>query len=79
MLASGGDDQKVVLWDIKSFKPSQTLTDQNGRWAQITCLQFIEGPTGEVLCFGTGRGSIVMFKRSKRSVSIRTQFGITWA
>ena len=74
VFASGGDDQKVVLWDIKSFKPSQTLTDQNGRWGQITCLQFIEGPTGEVLCFGTGRGSIVMFKRSKRSVSIRTQW-----
>lgn len=72
MLASGGDDQKVILWDIKTFKRSQTLADQNGRWGQITCLEFTEGPAGELLCLGTGRGSIVIFKRSKRSVSIDT-------
>ena len=75
VLASGGDDQKVVLWDVETFKVSQTLTDQNERWGQITYLQFIEGPAGELLCFGTGRGSILIFKRNKRSVNTHIVFG----
>ncbi|PPQ70087.1 hypothetical protein CVT26_013421 [Gymnopilus dilepis] len=73
LLASGGDDQVVRLWDVDTFRPLQTISDKNGRWGQITVLQFINPAGGpsivglEWLCIGTGRGQIIIYRRTRKS------------
>ncbi|KAF8810955.1 hypothetical protein BYT27DRAFT_7090748, partial [Phlegmacium glaucopus] len=45
LLASGGDDEVVHVWDVNYFQSIQTIMDQNCRWGQITCLKFISPDT----------------------------------
>ncbi|KDR76616.1 hypothetical protein GALMADRAFT_139529 [Galerina marginata CBS 339.88] len=57
-LASGGDDEKVRIWDVATKQIHQVIEDDLERWGQITCTQWLTGFTdnGNTLCFGTGRG-----------------------
>ena len=59
-----GDDQTVRIWDMDMFKAQQVICDQLERWGQITCIKWLS-PTsdnGSVLCFGTGRGLILVYQ-----------------
>ena len=76
LLASGGDDEEVQIWDLNVFRQFQTLADHSGTWGQITCIKFLKsngdlGPSGDLLCFGTGRGYLLLYHRQRRTV--RTQ------
>ncbi|KAJ3500742.1 hypothetical protein NLJ89_g9654 [Agrocybe chaxingu] len=41
LLASGGDDEEVRLWDLAKGQQCQTLVDLNHRWGQITRIAFL--------------------------------------
>ena len=75
LLASGGDDEVVRIWDLHVFRPYQTLADRSRTWGQITWIRFLNvelNPTGELLCFGTGRGYLLLYHRQRKAVSIWT-------
>ncbi|KDR82488.1 hypothetical protein GALMADRAFT_134096 [Galerina marginata CBS 339.88] len=65
LLISGGDDECVHVWDLKTLSCIDTLTDSGGRWGQITCIIWISGTHNGLLCLGTGRGRLVMFRRKR--------------
>ncbi|KAF8961311.1 WD40-repeat-containing domain protein [Flammula alnicola] len=71
LLASGGDDECVNIWDLQTLKRSETLTNPGGHWGQITCLIWINLtnnlPGNGLLCLGTGRGRFAVYRRRKRS------------
>ncbi|PPQ97700.1 hypothetical protein CVT26_001883 [Gymnopilus dilepis] len=70
LLASGGDDEQVRIWDITAFRQCQNLMNSQGRWGQITCLNFINFENSlavDWLCFGTGRGIISIYRKSRRA------------
>ncbi|KDR71183.1 hypothetical protein GALMADRAFT_144244 [Galerina marginata CBS 339.88] len=67
LLASGGDDECVHIWDLKTFLCTETLTDSGGCWGQITCLTWIGNLHSGLLCIGTGRGRLVVFRRKRQS------------
>jgi len=75
-LTSSGDDEAVRIWDLSSKAKPHVLQDRLQRWGQITCLKWIlagSSENGELICFGTGRGLIIIYQRSKDLVSkIRT-------
>ncbi|KAF8801626.1 hypothetical protein BYT27DRAFT_7054761, partial [Phlegmacium glaucopus] len=54
-LASGGDDEKLRIWDITRKQIYQVIEDDLERWGQITCVQWLSGVSehGNTLCFGT--------------------------
>jgi WD40 repeat protein len=69
LLASGGDDEAVQIWDLQEFHPYQTLADCSHAWGQITCVRFlVELPSsmGELLCFRTGCGYILLYQRKRK-------------
>ncbi|KAF9527061.1 WD40-repeat-containing domain protein [Crepidotus variabilis] len=69
-LASDGDDETVRIWDLASFKCVQALSDIEKQWGQITVLKFAQmGPdvSTEWLCFGTGFGMFVVYRRARKS------------
>jgi WD40 repeat protein len=72
-LMASGDDEEVKIWDLKTYQCFQTLLNNDRRWGQITTIKFINRdatPNGtEWLCFGTGRGQLLVYHRSRRSVS----------
>ncbi|PPQ84922.1 hypothetical protein CVT24_013126 [Panaeolus cyanescens] len=67
LLASGGDDQKVHIWNLnlENSIPRQTLQDRHGRWGQITTMLGIDDSivACPILVFGTGRGALLIYKR----------------
>ena len=69
LLASGGDDKKVQIWDLNAFHQYQMLADHGSTWGQITCVKFLrlngEGPgsSGELICFGIGCGYLLLYHR----------------
>jgi WD40 repeat protein len=64
-----GSDEVVKIWDTKAFRNLETIRDPNGQWGQVTCAKFIiTNPTTEVLCFGTGRGHFLVYRRPSKSV-----------
>ncbi|KDR65526.1 hypothetical protein GALMADRAFT_148633 [Galerina marginata CBS 339.88] len=65
LLASGGDDECVNIWDLKTFQRTETLTDSGGRWGQITCMIWTGATNGSLLCLGTGRGRLVAYRRKR--------------
>jgi len=76
LLASGGDDEEVQVWDLNMFRPYQTLADRSGGWGQITCVKFLKssgepGLSGDLLCFRTGRGNLLLYLRQRRAVGVR--------
>ena len=67
-----GDDEAVRIWDIETLVNLQVIRDPDENWGQITCLNWLPcgaEQEGNVLCFGTGRGHIIIFRRSGNSVS----------
>jgi WD40 repeat protein len=72
LLASGGDDQEVRLWDIQAFRRYQILSDRGGTWGQITCIKFLgiePSAAAEWFCFGTGHGYLLLYRRQRKTVS----------
>ncbi|KAJ3517897.1 hypothetical protein NLJ89_g213 [Agrocybe chaxingu] len=71
LLATGGDDEEVRLWDMENGQQLQSLMDQNGRWGQITKLSFLYPDGGslgsEWLVFGTGRGLFLIYRRIRKT------------
>lgn len=67
-----GDDEKLHIWDIDGKKPYQVISDELERWGQVTCVKWLPGISnnGEVLCFGTGRGLVLIYHRLKETVCI---------
>ena len=68
-----GDDESVRIWDIETKSALQVLTDVSGRWGQVTCIKWlcISSELGNVLSFGTGRGLLLIYQRSKGVVCVR--------
>jgi hypothetical protein len=63
---------------MKTLRCRQVIQDHGGRWGQITCMLWIASENGHpsaMLCFGTGRGRILIYRRLKtgvcRGLSIR--------
>lgn len=58
---------------MTTFQHFQSLIDHNRRWGQVTIIKFINRDvthTGtEWICFGTGRGHLLVYHRSRKSVS----------
>ncbi|PPR03094.1 hypothetical protein CVT26_004613 [Gymnopilus dilepis] len=77
LLASGGDDEEVKIWEMNRYTLLQTIADENRRWGQVTCLKFItfEGAAApsDWLFFGTGRGFFLGYRRP-RKVGLNQQF-----
>ncbi|PPQ96516.1 hypothetical protein CVT26_010432 [Gymnopilus dilepis] len=78
ILASGGDDEEVRIWDIKRLRLCQRLMDSAGRWGQVTCVQFVNvevHSNTDWLCLGTGRGMLAMYRKSRRAA----EFAEAWS
>lgn len=75
LLASGGDDERVRIWDFNAFRQYQTLADHGGTWGQITCIKFLrlngEGSSEDLICFGTGRGCLLLYHRQRKVVGVQ--------
>jgi hypothetical protein len=67
-----GDDETAHIWVVNGFKRLQVLQDGNRRWGQVTCMKWLnpENNRGETLCFGSGRGLILIYEQHKVSASI---------
>jgi hypothetical protein len=67
-----GDDEKLHIWDIDRKRPYQVISDELERWGQVTCAKWLPGISNneEVLCFGTGRGLVLIYHRLKEAVCI---------
>ncbi|KDR65035.1 hypothetical protein GALMADRAFT_149048 [Galerina marginata CBS 339.88] len=54
-IASGGDDEKLRVWDISRKQVHQVIGDDLERWGQITCILWLAGFSdhGDALCFGS--------------------------
>ncbi|KAF9524105.1 WD40-repeat-containing domain protein [Crepidotus variabilis] len=80
ILASGGDDKQVRLWDLSTNLNFQTLFETHDWWGQITRLEFTESGGTDWLWIGTGRGRIAIFRRSQTSSFVevvdRQVFGV---
>lgn len=65
-----GDDEKLRIWDIDGKRSHQVISDELERWGQVTCVKWLPGisNSGEVLCFGTGRGLVLIYHRLKEAV-----------
>ncbi|KDR64841.1 hypothetical protein GALMADRAFT_149249 [Galerina marginata CBS 339.88] len=66
-IASGGDDEKLRVWDISRKQVHQVIGDDLERWGQITCILWLAGFSdhGDALCFGTGRGLVLIYQKTK--------------
>src|SRR5260221_9522398 len=52
----------------------QILLDEAHRWGQITCIKFISANgtlSADSLCFGTGCGQFLIYRRTRKSVSTK--------
>ena len=82
-----GDDEKVLIWDVVTWKHKYLLEDSGHRWGQITCLSWL-GSGGRqdnglaILCFGTARGLVVIYRQSRTDVGAQSSHAsthwITW-
>jgi WD40 repeat protein len=71
LLASGGDDETIRLWDLTTKTCREVLFDHGGRWGQITSLKWdaMEAQdAGTTLYFGTGRGLFLVYRHSNTLV-----------
>jgi len=63
----------VKIWDLVTYEQRVTLADKACKWGQITCLLWIglddNSLGGGLLCFGTGRGRMVLYRRQQKRVS----------
>ena len=64
---------KLMVWDLDKRQELQLIQDRLGRWGQITCVKWLtraSSDDGNVVCFGTGRGLILVYQCPKDSVSL---------
>ena len=68
------DDQALRIWNVGGKCPLQTLQDKSERWGQVTCLKWlsISSPEGSVICFGTGRGLVLVYQGGRDFVSVHS-------
>lgn len=71
LTASKGDDEMLRIWNVEAKRSYQIISDHLGRWGQITCIKWLSGNSdnGNVMCFGTGRGLVLVYQRTKDVVS----------
>ncbi|PPQ97562.1 hypothetical protein CVT26_002347 [Gymnopilus dilepis] len=71
LLASGGDDEQVRIWDVPKCTLLQSLADEHRRWGQITCIKFVTIPgtttSTDWLYFGTGRGFFLTYRSPRKA------------
>ena len=67
-----GDNGTTQIWALCINMCSQVLQDYCSRWGQITCIKWLGCDTDAVknLCFGTGRGLILIYQQTRAGVSI---------
>ena len=66
-----GDDEKLYLWDVDKKRVRQVFADEMARWGQITCMKWLSGVSDrEALCFGTGRGLVLVYYYSTEVVCL---------
>ena len=64
-----GDSEEVKIWDLDEQKEICTLSDNLGRWGQITTIKWLENVANSyTVCFGTGRGWILIYCKPKETV-----------
>ena len=65
-----GDGEKLQLWDIDKKRVNQVIGNETARWGQITCVKWLSGISDnrEALCFGTGRGLVLIYHYFKKVV-----------
>ncbi|KAJ7177772.1 WD40-repeat-containing domain protein [Mycena filopes] len=77
LLASGGNDQTLRIWDVHSGKCRQELKDPH--WGQITCLSLMREISGQSpnldLFVGTGRGVVSIYPWNQRTHEFVKQTG----
>ncbi len=58
------DDQALRIWNVEGKCLLQTLQDRYDRWGQVTCLKWLafNSSEGSVICFGTGRGFLLVYQ-----------------
>jgi hypothetical protein len=56
------------IWDVEAKCSHQVISDHLGRWGQITCIKWLSD-NGTGICFGTGRGLVLVYQRAKDAVS----------
>ncbi|KZT31618.1 WD40 repeat-like protein [Sistotremastrum suecicum HHB10207 ss-3] len=68
-LASGGDDQKVIIWCMEQWSAVQELHDIS--WGQITTIIWlgIDAEGRESIVFGCGRGMLHLYSQNKAGAS----------
>jgi WD40 repeat protein len=65
---SSGDDEAVRIWNLEAYKCPQVIHDGGGKWGQITCMKWLGADMSDTLCFGTGRGSMLVYRQIKAGV-----------
>jgi hypothetical protein len=68
LMASKGDDEMLRVWNVEAKRNYQVISDHLGRWGQITCIKWLTD-NGTGICFGTGRGLVLVYQRTKNTVS----------
>lgn len=71
LLATGSSDGTIKLWNLKNHYCSHNLKGVNG---VITCIEFLESPSGDLLFCSAGDDSIHVFEieSSKRIAKLAT-------
>jgi hypothetical protein len=59
------------VWDITRQRIYQVIEDDLERWGQITCILWLPGISdyGDTLCFGTGRGLVLIYQQTTEGAS----------
>ncbi|KAJ7033320.1 WD40-repeat-containing domain protein [Mycena alexandri] len=75
LLASGGDDQILRIWNVQSGGCQQELRDSH--WGQITCLNLMRDSSSQALdlFIGTGRGVVSVYPWNQQTREFVRQTG----
>ena len=68
LTASKGDDEILLVWNVEAKGSYQVISDHLGRWGQITCIKWLSDNRTDI-CFGTGRGLVLVYQQTKDMVS----------
>jgi len=77
-----GDDEAVRIWILETYQCFQAIHDSGGKWGQITCVKWLPAEAagaGDTLCFGTGRGLLLIYRQSKNVVHITSVPSHVWS